>query len=106
MSDQNPRPPQDPDRPVKRRASARPRAERPEPIDDLQDQEEIYDAPDARVREPGMGPGDPIRFDGDRNVPPRETESAAPGPTLATGMFLPVAILLIVAIVLIVVFVF
>jgi hypothetical protein len=105
MSNENPRRAQDPDRPRERRASARPRTNQPRQVDDLQDQEEIYDAPEARVREPGQGPGDPIRFDGDRNVPSRETESAAPGPTIATGMFLPVAILLIVAIVLIVVFV-
>jgi hypothetical protein len=51
-----------------------------------------------------MGLDDPIRFDGDRNVPPREEESVAPGPTIATGMFLPVVILAIVAIVLILVF--
>ncbi|HEV2074375.1 MAG TPA: hypothetical protein VGR29_12115 [Thermomicrobiales bacterium] len=49
-----------------------------------------------------VGPDEPIRFDqNDDVVPPRETESPARAPIVATAMFLPVVILSVVALVLI-----
>jgi hypothetical protein len=106
MNSDVPRPGEDPNRPLDHRAQDRSRQSRVEQteINERRDRPQRVDTDDSRVREPGMGPGDPIRFDGDRNVPPREEESVAPGPTIATGMFLPVVILAIVAIVLILVF--
>ena len=105
MSSQNPRSGEDPERPLDRRTTARPRGERIDEVSDLPDEREMTDTSTSRSREPGQGLDDPIRFDGDDNVPPRETESAGPAPMLATGMFLPVVILAIIAIVLIVWFV-
>jgi hypothetical protein len=58
--------------------------------------------PPREERGENVGAEDPIRFDqNDDVVPPRETESAAPAPTVATAMFLPVVILSVVALVLI-----
>lgn len=60
-------------------------------------------ADDVRARAPREDAafGEKVDFDEPRTVPGRETESAAPAPGLATGMFLPVLLLLIVAAVLI-----
>lgn len=49
-----------------------------------------------------VGPDEPIRFEENEAVPPREAESPARAPILATAMFLPVVIITIIALILII----
>ena len=94
----------DPDNPLERRSTARPDPGQPELVGPGDQRGEALETRRSGGRNPDSGPDEEIRFDGQR-ASDRETESAAPAPTIATGMFMPVAIILIIAVVLIFVFV-